>query len=268
MEDRGVQVRAVHQHQRARWDRAVQRLGILSLVGLVGAEAGRRQQVRAQRHHRHDLHQRVAADPAVLAIAVGTRRLASEVRAILLAVGHANRRAIDAVQRQPAPSIPICTGIGPLRRRALVQPLHRVGAQPCTCLADGARRHSSPAIPARHREVKLPNHLGDGPVTEQGHPDDEPYHLLRRQPSLAYRRRAGRRKRLFDPQRIEMPSKGRVDTRSQRGRVRQRFRETHVEIAHDRRRMILRTGRNQVSGHLPEFRSNLRNLALTDRHCC
>jgi hypothetical protein len=74
--------------------------------------------MRPQRHHRHELHQWVPAEAAVLPITVDIRRLAPEARAILVAVGHANRCAIDAVQGQPAPPITIRTGIGPLRGRA------------------------------------------------------------------------------------------------------------------------------------------------------
>jgi hypothetical protein len=67
------------------------------------AKSPRANYVRARAYYA----QRVSAGPAVVAITVGTRRLAPEVRAILLAVGRANRRAIDAVQRQPAPPIAI-----------------------------------------------------------------------------------------------------------------------------------------------------------------
>jgi hypothetical protein len=62
-----------------------------------------------------------------------------------------------------------------------------------------------------------------------------------------------------------MPLEGCRQVR-QRGRVRQRFGKTYVEIAHDRSTMILPTDENQAFRHVPEFRSNLRNLALTDRH--
>src|SRR6185436_8524131 len=65
----------------------------------------------------------------------------------------------------------------------------------------------------------------------------------------------GRRKRFLDPRRVEMTLKRRVDTRRQRGRVRQRFRETHVEIAQDPSRMILRTDRKpdlRTAARIPE----------------
>ena len=223
--------------------------------------------MRAQRHHRHDPHRRVPAGASILSVTIDAGLLAPEVGPVLLAIGHTDRSAIDAVQRQPAPTVAIRARIGPLGSGALVQPFHRVRAQPCARLTDRARGDGTTAVGAWHREIKLPHHLGNRPIAEQCHPDDEPHDLVRREPTLAQRRGPGRRKRFFDPRRVEMTLKRRVETRRQRGCVGQRFRETHVEIAQDRSRMILRPDRNQTSGRLPGFRSNLRCLPLTDRHC-
>ena len=48
-------------------------------------------------------------------------------------------------------------------------------------------------------QVQAVDYLLDPSIAEQGHADDEPHDLLRRQPPLAYRRGTGRVERLLDP---------------------------------------------------------------------
>lgn len=155
----------------------------------VGAEAHRRQQMRAQRHQRHHPHQRIAA------VRLAAPALPAERRAIVRRVGHAHRRPVEAIHRQPAPGVPSRRRVTPLVRAALEDPAHRLVTEPRSPLHRRARRHS-PATAVGQRQLQM---IHDRHPAVQRHPQHEPDRLLRRQPPAPHCRGACRRQRLLDP---------------------------------------------------------------------
>jgi hypothetical protein len=92
--------------------------------------------------------------------------------------------------------------VAPCRRHSLEQPSQWLITQPLSGLNDRTRRDADPSA-TREREIQRGNQLAHREVPEQAHPDDEPDHLLGRQPPAADRRCPGRLQCLVDPLGIE-----------------------------------------------------------------
>src|SRR5205823_4303700 len=119
-------------------------------------------------------------------------------------VGHAQRRAVEAVDGQPAPAGGGGRRGAPHRGGLREERGQRLGAELVARLDDGGVGDvAPPAVPRRQDEVEMLYDLRDAAIVEQAHPDDEPHHVLRRQLAPSHRRRPGRGERGGDPRRID-----------------------------------------------------------------
>jgi hypothetical protein len=78
------------------------------------------------------------------------------------------------------------------------QPLHGLGTPACPRLGDGTGCERQ-APPTRQGQVEGLDHLGDGPISEQGHSHDEPDDLLCGQATVADGGRSSGREGVADP---------------------------------------------------------------------
>jgi hypothetical protein len=125
-------------------------------------------------------------------------------------------------------------------------------------LHDRTRSDADPSA-ARQRQIHHRHQFPHRLVAEEAHADHEPDNLFGRQPPTADRRSACCCERFFDPLGVETRDELREELVA--GRL-------HDSICNTRHRRILiaRIRRNKPFEQLPEFRSNVIGLPLTDRH--
>src|SRR5262245_10540579 len=131
----GLEVAAVEKRQRIIRDHRPKVCRQYAFIEVVGAEAGTNEHVGAERHQHGEAELRIAAD-----VLPASRRLAPEVRTILVAVWHSKRGAVDAVESEPPPRITSRTVVPPLSGRVTVEPLEWVRAELMTGFHQSARR--------------------------------------------------------------------------------------------------------------------------------
>ena len=174
----------------------------------IGPDRGGRHEVVAQCQQHHQAQLRIARGPAV----AGAR--AAEGRAVRGRVRHAERGAIHPVHRQPAPPRGRGGRGGPHGGGTGEQRGKRGRPEPRAGPHDGPRRHRpADAAGPREHQIEMPDHLRDGAIAKQRHPDDEPHDVLRRQLAPADGGAAFCRHGLGNPLRINCGAE-RLETRT------------------------------------------------------